>query len=182
MGSLLAVLHRHVLLPASCLFLCACQQTASRYQQALGNFTSFYTFAKFKPRATLYALTTCGSSILLKRRDGCSSDDLYRFIFVSMAQQPPVHQALLFIGALWSHPAKFLWPSDQLGALTSAWQRAIQELDDHASGVIRTHSPIKRAVADSRLRPRDSWDRLSFYVEVKQSRYRPGVAQRVPGS
>ena len=110
--------------------------------------------------------TMCADSLRKFRR-------LLSFFFFFMAQQPPVRQALLFIGVLWSHAVRLLWTSDQPGALTYAWQHAIQELDDHASGVIRTHNPSKRAVADSRLRPRDDCDRLSFYP------YRTNVENRV---
>ena len=43
---------------------------------------------------------------------------------------------------------------------------------------IRTHDLSRRAAADLRLRPRGRWDRQM----VKQSHYRSGQTQRVPGS
>ena len=75
----------------------------------------------------------------------------------------------------------------------SSSQSSLPENTQHSmpSGWIRTHNLSRGAAADVRLRPRGYWDRqyvkstelnIKVKVKVKQSCYRPGVAQRVPGS
>jgi len=81
-----------------------------------------------------------------------------------MAQQSLVGPGLLIIEDSRSHSDTphslgFFWASDQPNAETCTWQyTTLTETDIHYFCKIRTHNPIKRAAAESRLRPRGRWD------------------------
>jgi len=102
-----------------------------------------------------------------------------------------VGQGLLIHEISRSHSTTHHSRLESSGRVISSSQRPLpdntqhsQQTDIRAPGGIRTHNLSRRAVVDVRLRPRDLWDRHStnVKVKVKQSRYRPGVAQRLPGS
>ena len=83
-----------------------------------------------------------------------------------MARQPLVGQALLIVEASRSHsdtPTLGRIPLDESQKPLPDNTQHSQETDVHASGWIRTRSPIKRAAADPRLRPRGRWDRVLKY-------------------
>jgi len=78
---------------------------------------------------------------------------------------PPRGHDLLMHKALRSHSdtphsVGLLWTKYQPYAEISTWQDTTLTTDIHASGGNRTHNPRKREAADTRLRPRDLWDRL----------------------
>jgi len=90
--------------------------------------------------------------------------------FFPMAQQPLVGQALFIMEASRSHTntihsVGIFWTSDQCDAQTSTSQHS-QQTDNHAPVGIRIRNSSNRATADSRLRLRDNWDRLSARTEL----------------
>jgi hypothetical protein len=62
------------------------------------------------------------------------------------------------------HSAGHLWTNDQSDAETSTWQQTTLTRDKQpCPRRDLNHSPSKRTTANSRLRPRDQWDRRLWY-------------------
>jgi hypothetical protein len=99
--------------------------------------------------------------------------------FLSMAQQPPVGQALLIVEASRSrtdspHSVRLFWTTDQPDAKTSTNNiQYAQERDIHALGGIRTHNPIKRAATDPGLKRRPL-EAANKYIYDYYVYYEPG--------
>ena len=77
------------------------------------------------------------------------------------------------------HSVGFLWTSDQLLTKISTCQHTTLTTDIVPyTGWIQTHNPSKRAVADSRLRPRDHSDQRCGSLVTIILPKRPGLASR----
>ena len=78
-----------------------------------------------------------------------------------------------------SHSVGFLWASDQLIVEICTLQHTTLTIDIHPrNGGIQTHNTSKRAAADSRLRPRDNWNRRSGSLVTITLPKRPGLVSR----
>ena len=107
------------------------------------------------------------------------------FVSLFLARQPPVSQSLLIHEISRSHTQRRTTvgrtPLDEWSAHRRDFYLITHNTHNRDTpmppGGIRTHNPSRRTAAVLRLRPRGHWDRLS--KNIKCSRYRPGVAQRV---